>query len=1095
MKSMTDAPSHLRRHLGLASLSAIAVVIATPAFAQTDETAPEDSDVAAAPAPAPDESIVVTGSRLRTMTPFNSPDPISVIDPEIAAKEGKFDLASTLQSSPVAAGSTQITAAISSNFVTNGGPGAQTIDLRGLGPNRTLVLLNGRRAGPAGTRGGVSSFDLNVLPASIASSVEILKTGASSVYGSDAVAGVVNIKTKTDIDGLQLDFNTSVPFDSGGEEYRASALWGKTFSRGHFLIAGDYTHVKELNRGDRSYLACPEAYTFREDGSRADLIDPRTGKPRCQDLPWGHVWTYNPTFETDDETGEVIFPGTLILDGPDGPNTGVNTSPNGGTVLMQYQYPGETLGLPTFGAPAYFGDFQAPAGWAPVGYDTTSQAVLNAYHPFYDEQTIIPKTTLITGYAEGSYELTDDVEMFGEFLFNRRKTYQNGFRQFWNFGFTGDLYGTGNLYGTGTIWAPGWQGLNFLSPTAITNHADSSQKVDYYRGVGGLRGEAPEGEGFFGGWRWEVYGQYSKSIGRYRTEQILQDVYDSGYFQSSSCVGTTLPFSGKQCIDLPWADPYFLRGELTPEQADFIFDWEEGKTVYTQLTGEATVSGSLFELPAGPVAVALGLNVRQDKINDTPGALTFSENPYFDPNADAAACEADANLSPIDRRYICDQYHSNVWGSSASGITAGKSVTKEAFAEINVPVLANKPFFEELTLSAAARVTSVKATRRSDGVSDEDNGNWTYKLGANWALNDWLRFRASYGTSFRAPALFEQFLADETGFVSQRNIDPCIQWQLGLDQGTTSDRVAANCAADGIPGNYAGGSITATSISTGGLGKLEAETSKALVVGGILTPKFDFLPDTTINLAVDYFDIRVKGEITQLGAANILFGCYDSESFSTEPLCDLFVREPAGSLTEYNITDVTDQFVNIASQRNSGVDVEINLRHDLGSAGRLSFTANMTWQTRDDFKLLPTSPTTSDNGEAGSPDWVGDFRATWESRGGFTFFYGMNVYGGTSDVQDFLDRNGDDPCIDSSIYGRYCPKLTTPTTFYHNVSISQEINDRFEITFGIANLFDTRPPRVSVLNGGQIALLGPAVLASQYPFTGRRAFLNISSKF
>ncbi|WP_170935459.1 TonB-dependent receptor domain-containing protein [Sphingopyxis indica] len=1033
----------------MASLSAIAVVIATPAFAQTDETAPEDGDVAAAPAPAPDESIVVTGSRIRTVTPFNSPDPISVIDPEIAAKEGKFDLASTLQSSPVAAGSTQITAAISSNFVTNGGPGAQTIDLRGLGPNRTLVLLNGRRAGPAGTRGGVSSFDLNVLPASIASSVEILKTGASSVYGSDAVAGVVNIKTKTDIDGLQLDFNTSVPFDSGGEEYRASALWGKTFSRGHFLIAGDYTHVKELARGDRSYLACPEAYTFREDGSRADLIDPRTGKPRCQDLPWGHVWTYN-------------LIDNMQLDGPGGPNTGLNTSPNGETVLIQYQYPGETLGIPAYGAPAYFGDLGTPAGWYPVGYNTESQRVLNAYHPFYDEQTIIPKTTLITGYAEGSYELTDDVEMFGEFLFNRRKTYQNGFRQFWNFGFTGDLYGTGNLYGSGTIWAPGWQGVNFLSPTAITNHADSSQKVDYYRGVAGLRGEAPEGEGFFGGWRWEIYGQYSKSIGRYRSEQILQDVYETGYFQSSSCVGTVTPVSGKQCIDLPWADPYFLRGELTPEQVDFLFDWEEGKTVYTQLTGEATVSGALFDLPAGPVSIALGLNGRQDKINDVPGEITLA---------------------------------ANAWGASASGITAGKSFTKEAFAEINVPVLANKPFFEELTLSAAARVTSVKATRRSDGVSDEDNGNWTYKIGANWALNDWLRFRASYGTSFRAPALFEQFLADETGFVSQRNIDPCIQWQRGLDQGTTSDRVAANCAADGIPGNYPGGSITATSISSGGLGDLQSETSNALVVGGILTPKFDFLPDTTLNIAVDYFDIKVKGEITQLGASNIIFGCYDSESFPNDPLCDLFVRSPAGSVTEYNITDITDQFVNIASQRNSGVDVEINLRHDLGNAGRLSFTAGMTFQTRDDFKLLPTSPTTSDNGEAGSPDWVGDFRATWESRGGFTFFYGMNVYGGTSDVQDFLDRNGGDPCIDSSIYGRYCPKLTTPTTFYHNVSISQEINDRFEITFGIANLFDTRPPRVSVLNGGQIALLGPAVLASQYPFTGRRAFLNISSKF
>src|SRR3546814_16975227 len=108
--------------------------------------------------------------------------------------------------------------------------------LRGLGANRTLVLLNGRRAGPAGTRGGVSSFDLNVLPASIAGSIEILKPGAPSIYGTDAVAGVVNIKTKTDIDGHELHFNTSFPFARGGEEYRHSAGWGQRSSRAHTML-------------------------------------------------------------------------------------------------------------------------------------------------------------------------------------------------------------------------------------------------------------------------------------------------------------------------------------------------------------------------------------------------------------------------------------------------------------------------------------------------------------------------------------------------------------------------------------------------------------------------------------------------------------------------------------------------------------------------------------------------------------------------------------------------------------------------------------------------------------------------------------------
>ncbi|MFN3511166.1 MAG: TonB-dependent receptor plug domain-containing protein, partial [Tsuneonella troitsensis] len=247
------------RYLAAPGLAAMSLaLLSSPAFAQ-DASVVEAEGVAEEVAPATEEGIIVTGSRIRSVTPFNSPDPISIVSPEIAKQEGKLDLAAALQSSPIAAGSTQITSALSSNFVTDGGPGAQTVDLRGLGANRTLVLLNGRRAGPAGTRGGVSSFDLNVLPLSIIKDIQILKTGASSVYGSDAVAGVVNIMTKDRQDGFTLNLNAGVPLDSGGEEYRISGSWGKTFDRGHILIAGDYKHVNELARGDRSYLACPEA--------------------------------------------------------------------------------------------------------------------------------------------------------------------------------------------------------------------------------------------------------------------------------------------------------------------------------------------------------------------------------------------------------------------------------------------------------------------------------------------------------------------------------------------------------------------------------------------------------------------------------------------------------------------------------------------------------------------------------------------------------------------------------------------------------------------------------------------------------------------
>jgi iron complex outermembrane receptor protein len=1031
----TNSGVSRRNRRGLIGASALAMIVANPAVAQDTVASQLNEDVA------DEEAIVVTGSRIQGTDAFNSPDPVTVIDPEISAKEGRFDIASTLQSSPVAAGSTQITSAISSNFVTAGGPGAQTVDLRGLGPNRTLVLLNGRRAGPAGTRGSVSSFDLNVLPQSIAKSIDIVKTGASSIYGSDAVAGVVNIMTKTTLDGLYLNANNSVPLGNGGEEYRINAIYGKKFDRGHIMMAGDYSHTNELKRGDRDYLACPEAYIFRPDGSRADLIDPRTGKPKCEDLPVGHVWTYN-------------LIDNLQLDGPGGPNTGVNTSPTGATILMQYQYPGERLGVPAYGAPGYEGDFGAPAGWFPTGYDTASTAIRNDYHPYVEEQTIIPETDLYTLYADASYELTDSIEAFGEFLFNRRETYQNGWRQFWNFGYTGDLYGTGT---PATLWANGWTGVNLLSPTAITNQSDSSQKVDYYRGVGGFRGNV----GSAGDWKWEVYGQYSKSIGRYRTQQVLQDVYDTGYFQSASCVGTVTPISGKKCIDIPWNDPDFLFGKITQPQIDFLFEWEEGKTVYTQLTGEASISGKLLDLPAGPLSVAAGVTARRDSINDTPGEITRA---------------------------------GNAWGTSTSGITAGKSETKEAFAEIRAPILSDTTLFKDLTVSAAGRFTNVTATRALDGLSASDNGNFTYKFGANWAVNDWVRFRGSYGTSFRAPALFEQFLTDETSSVPQGRIDPCIRWAANLALGRITQRTADNCAADGIPATHSGAGVSANITASGGVGILRSETSKALVVGTVLTPKFGFLPDTRINLSVDYFDIRVSDEITQLGAGNILRGCYGSLDFANEPLCNLFTRGQTAA--PFNVANIQDKFVNIASQRNSGIDVAANIRQDLGNLGSVSLTADMTWQLKDNLILLPGSPGTSTNGEAGSPKWVGDFRLNWQSPSSATsIFYGINVIGGTSNNTDFLNSNGGNPCINSAVYGTYCPKLTTPMTFYHNMSLTQEIGERFDLTVGMSNIFDTRPPRVSILNGGQISTLGPVVAASQYPFVGRRLFVNVSAKF
>jgi iron complex outermembrane receptor protein len=1097
----------------LVSASATAILLSSPAWAQTaDQPAPppattvpptddqaqalqtppgnpavgsSGADTAATGSP---NQIVVTGTRIR-QPEFTSADPVASIDPDIARREGKLDTADTLQSSSIAAGSAQVTAAISANLVTNGGPGAQTIDLRGLGANRTLVLLNGRRAGPAGTRGGVSSFDLNVLPQSIISRVDILKTGASSVYGSDAVAGVVNIITKTDTNGIELDGNASVPLSGSGSAYELSATWGKTFDRGHVMVAADYYRQNELARGDLPYLGCPEAYIFTDEShsQRADLIDPRTGKYHCEDLRWGHVWVYDYNDNLYTTTG--IY--AVVRN----------------AALLQYQYPGENLNLPIID-PNLPDAFQAPPGWFPTGYDSPSLAVQNAYHPFVGEQSIIPETTRYTLYADAAYELTDGVEAYAEFLGNRRKSYQNGWRQLWT-------YGYGEDYFPDNPWGQGWHGYNLLSPLTITNHYDHAQQVDYWRGVGGVRGDL---SGFLKDWSYDAYVQYSHNKGIYKAEQFLQDVYDASYSQTSSCVGTTLPFSGKQCMDLPWTDPYFLAGVMTPDQIDYMFDWDTGKTIYKQLSGEASVTGHLFDMPtgAGPIGIALGATARRDEIEDTPGNIVYpGPNPYYDPTIPLTdnRCTKHFYAFPY---YPCEQVHSNAWGVASSGITAGHSITKEIFGEIEIPILRDVNFFKNLTLSGAARLTNVKSVQRDTGITDKDTGNWTYKVGGNWAVNNWLRFRGTYGTSFRAPALFEQFKANESGFVTTSRIDPCVQVDANLAANVISQHVHDVCIAEltglGLSpaeaADYPGGAVTANVRSQGGIGVLDPETSKAKTASIILTPTFSFLPRTRFSLAVDWFSIDVKAEVTQLGASAILRQCYQGEPGNA--FCALFNRAGPGSPDPGQILTINDKYINIADQKTKGIDVTGLIQQGLGGLGQLTFLTNMSWTLKQQFSLFPGEPEDllgvidlDDQTRTGTRKWVGDFRLTWRAPGGWSMFWGTQIFSGANNNKEWRANNGGSLCADFNNirdpnvprYGHVCVDVSVPTAWYHNASVTKEIGKNFEMTLGMRNVFDKRPPKVSLLGAGSPAVIGPVVATSQYDFLGRRVFINVSRKF
>lgn len=953
------------------------------------------------------EKITVVGSRIRT-DGLDSASPVEIISASEAIGQGLVTLGDLLRTSTVAAGSNQVTAAASTAFVTEGGTGTETLSLRGLGANRTLVLLNGRRIGPAGTRGQVSAFDLNIMPLAAVERVEILKDGASSLYGSDAVAGVVNIVTKTG-DESSFDLNVSRPQESGGETLRLSGSFGRSYDKGSFRLVADYQRVNELAMGDREFFNCGNNYFFDPaNGERADIVDPRTGEFHCNDLPWGHVWIYD---YADGFTGDSnVRPGSLA----------------------QYDYD-NNLGqfVPSFNQTAndpY--DMRTPNGWFPVSYDRNSFSVTNSDHPFQDLETLSPKQETGTLFGAGELWLSDTTTLYSEVLLNRRKTTTNGYRQFWTYIYNGDFdfwnYDVGA--GNGSPLSAGWTGAQWLSPTPITDHSGSEITVDYRRFVVGL-------EGSWGDYDWDINIQDSRSDGDYKTKIIFNDAIQDQWFNYGSCVGTQTSVRGVDCIDVPWLDPQFLAGNITGDVRNFLFGEEIGNTVYKQRTAEAVLSGELTELNNQPVGFALGFSYQEDSIMDVPGDQTLA---------------------------------GNTWGMTSAGITQGKQNTRALFTELNIPLLRDLPFAERVEMTLSGRYTDV-STYGSDR---------TFKASLNWLVGEGVRLRASRGTSFRSPALYELFLNNQSSFIGQRSIDPCINYDVAFANNQISQITRDNCAADGIPGNFNGAAISATVFTGGGLGQLEAETSVAETFGVVWIPKF-----TDFSMSVDYFNFEIDGEVTLLGAASIVRGCYASENFTTEPLCNQFFRNSVDN----RIEEVTGTYLNIAKQVNRGIDVQMNYPFSTQFA-EFNVTYEHTIQIEAARQLFAASTPIDRVGEFGSPKHVGNLRLSM-MKDDWTYNWTSRYVGAVTNHERYgLGSYRDD----ASFFGQTVQlKLDSSPIIYHALSATRDFHDEgFSVTFGVANLFDQEPPKVS--DRGGVSRLGNAAFYSQYDWLGRRAFFNLS---
>ena len=232
-------PDWLSSHSWILACCA-ALVIPDAVFAQTS-----DDEVAL-------EEVIVTGSRIKR-SDTSSISPISVLTEQDLSVSGNLTLENFIQDMPAVNGG---------DFgagVNNGNPGIATVSLRGLGPNRTLTLVNGKRFASASVNGFV---DLNMIPTAIVERIEVLRDGASTVYGSDAIAGVVNIITKKDFEGVDVSFGYDITDESDGEMLNGALVFGNSFDRGNFIVGAQVNKREEIRQGDRAFSACP----FFDDG-------------------------------------------------------------------------------------------------------------------------------------------------------------------------------------------------------------------------------------------------------------------------------------------------------------------------------------------------------------------------------------------------------------------------------------------------------------------------------------------------------------------------------------------------------------------------------------------------------------------------------------------------------------------------------------------------------------------------------------------------------------------------------------------------------------------------------------------------------------
>jgi len=980
--------------------------------------------------------VVITGSLIKKST-FNSPTPMDVITHEQALITGNADTAQLLQLSAAAASGEQINNSLSGFVNFPGGAGANTLALRGLGAQRTLILVDGERLGPAGIGGFVGPVDLNTIPSSIIDHVDFLKDGASSIYGSDAVAGVVNIITKKNQDGGDLQVYGNPSQYGGGNTYEVDGSYGKTWDKGYINVGFDWYRQNAVTAAERPDTDC-ERDLVTAGGKSADIVDPTTGKDKCFGVQFSGEFVGIEDLDLADAGyGNIYIPNKSAV--------------AGGGFALGAGSPGLDLNGFQAAGLQICGTFVCAPGAATSTINTAatraSMALIPGTTPDFEKADILSPVSRYTATFNGGYNLSAHTQVYGSFMFNQRDSAQTTAAQLFS---AVDPTNAGN---------PGFGFPLVVLPELLTD----TQTVNYYRGVIGIKGDLPN-LWTLNNWTYDVYGQASYDDAYYKTEVTPTDRANAVFGAGSDTPGNTLGANGASC-NVNAVTPGGVAGPgnetmaalepgtpcvpvnvfqalttgLTPAQQRFLFVTEQGHTTYLQTYVNASTTGNLFNLPAGPVGAAVGFYLDRESIYDNPG-----------PDSD----------------------ENNIFNQSSSGITQGSEHTEQVFGELNIPILKNLPLIKALNIDLSDRYSNYNSF----------GGDNTYTANFSWQVTDWFQVRGSYGTNFRAPTLFEQFLAPTTGFEEQFQIDPCINYATS----GVNPTVQKNCASLGIPGDYAGTNGSAT-VSSGGGSGLKPETSDSESIGVVFTPR---LWGQSFSVAVDYYDFDIDNEVTQFGASNIIGQCMEATNFPANPFCQLFTRDLTPGTTNYQgITSVEDNFVNVAKQIDQGMDVDVQTRLRINDDWKASIDANLDWTFYNSTVLLGESATNL-LGSIGEPGFDGN--VNWRlDHGPWSFDWYLFMVGQSSDTpfSDTVLTNFRG--TGQTVTAQYSASFYTTST----IAVERRF-DKFTIHAGIKNLFNQEAPNISegddIQNRlGTIASGG----VSQYDLIGRSFYLDVDAKF